>query len=909
MFNINFSNNLFLSFLLSISFSFSVFAQEIEEVVVTATKKEESVQDLAISIDALTAEDISDNLIYDIQDVAEIIPGLLINKSIGSGSQFSIRGSGSYGIGAATVSQIVTAVNGHSVNTSVMVDVSFFDSERIEVLKGPQGTLFGRNAAGGVVNVITARPTQDFGGYFDVELGDYNSEKLTMAINMPLSDSVRTRLAVLVNDKDGDITNLVTGNSMNGRGELAARLSLDWDISDDTVLKFTYSHQDASDTRTQEAITHCDQDEMYGCDPYTLGALNTSAHSGGSFNAILNLIAGLMPDANTNSAIGPMGTSIDAVYLNREPIHNSTSTVANLEIDHQLSDTMQMVMKYTYSTRDFQQTDDNDGGYSTVPFPGFLAGVIPGLPPISWTADFKRFSEIVDTDRVYNFSTVMAEEQQAEISFISDYDGAFNFVVGAYMFDQRNDNDYQVQFSATELLTSYAKHPYNMILFGGALTGYGGTGLNRAIVLGAPGSLSPAGVAGLMQLPKYITPNELAGTLNDDNVRIKSKAIYGEMYFGLSEVTKLTIGLRYNEDVVSDSLMSCTFDFDCPEWFATNGPATSTFVRNANIVKVEDDAVGGKVALQHDLSDDQMIYVSYTTATKAGGVNPTGTRGSIGIPDTYDQEIAEVLDIGYRSILMDGAVRLNANIFNNQVDGTVFAQIVNASSANTNNNSEINGFEGSLQAYLSESVRLDFNWLIVDTEIVKGIPVVDYLNPTAATGTLTTPGTFGLLDARGVVRFVTGNNGTTIFRSAGYNCLAPFNPIGEVPCPVAEGVAQDPTGNKLPYSPDVSYGFALNFLSSQNNGNIKSRLSYRYTSEMEGDIFNNDRAKIPLGKFWDAQVMYESNDGWYVGVVAKNLEDRRSMNYVRAASNLQGGMQYANYADGRHLSLKFGTTF
>jgi len=101
----------------------------------------------------------------------------------------------------------------------------------------------------------------------------------------------------------------------------------------------------------------------------------------------------------------------------------------------------------------------------------------------------------------------------------------------------------------------------------------------------------------------------------------------------------------------------------------------------------------------------------------------------------------------------------------------------------------------------------------------------------------------------------------------------------------------------------------LNFLSSQNNGNIKSRLSYRYTSEMEGDAFNNDRAKIPLGKFWDAQVMYESNDGWYVGVVAKNLEDRRSMNYVRAASNLQGGMQYANYADGRHLSLKFGTTF
>ena len=908
MSNLYFKNSIFLSVLLLSLFTHS---QQIEEIVVTATKKAESIQDLAISIDALSAEDISDNLIYDIQDVAETTPGLLINKSIGSGSQFSIRGSGSYGIGAAVVGQLVTAINGHSVNTSVMVDTSFFDSERIEILKGPQGTLFGRNAVGGVINVITARPTQEVGGYVDLELGDYNSEKLTMAVNVPISDSVRTRLAMLINDKDGDITNLVTGNSMNGRGELAVRFSLDADISDDTVLKFTYSHQDASDTRTQEAITHCDQDEMYGCDPYTLGALNTSAHTGGSFNAVLNLIAGLMPDANTNSAVGPSGRSIDAIYLNREPIHNSTSTTANLEIDHQLSDTMQMVMKYTYSTRDFQQTDDNDGGYSTVPFPGFLVGQVPGLPPlsISWTADFKRFSEVVDSDRVYNFSTVMAEEQQAEISFISDYDGAFNFVVGAYMFDQRNDNDYQVQFSATELLTSYARHPYNMILFGGALTGYGGTALNQAIVLGAPGSLSPTGVAGLMQLPKYITPNELAGTLNDDNVRIKSKAIYGEMYFDLSEATKLTIGLRYNDDIVNDSLMSCTFDFDCPSWFATNGPATSTFVRNPTTVKVEDDAFGGKVALQHDLTDNQMIYVSYTTATKSGGVNPTGTRGAIGIPDTYDQEITEVLDIGYRSTLMDGAVRLNANIFNNQVDGTVFAQIVDASAANTNFDTEINGFEGSLQAYLSESFRLDFNWLIVDTEIVKGVPVVDYLNPTGATGTLTTPGTFGLLDARGLVRFVTGNNGTTIYRSAGYNCLAPFNPIGNVPCPVATGVAQDPTGNQLPFSPDVSYGFALNHLSSQNNGSIKSRLSYRYTSEMEGDAFNNDRAKMPEAKFWDAQVMYESNDGWYVGVVAKNLVDDRPLNYVRSASNLQGGLQYANYADGRHVSLKFGTTF
>jgi iron complex outermembrane receptor protein len=139
--------------------SFSVTSQEIEEVVVTATKKEESVQDLAISIEALTAESLADNQVYDVSDLAEITPGLETAKVIGSGSGWVVRGIGSGGIGAGVVASVVTAVNGHSVNDSVVADTGFMDLERVEVLKGPQGTLYGRNAANGVINLITARPT------------------------------------------------------------------------------------------------------------------------------------------------------------------------------------------------------------------------------------------------------------------------------------------------------------------------------------------------------------------------------------------------------------------------------------------------------------------------------------------------------------------------------------------------------------------------------------------------------------------------------------------------------------------------------------------------------------------------------------------------------------------------------
>ena len=145
-------------------FSLNIVAQEIEEVVVTATKKAESVQDLAISIEAFTAESLEKNLVKDSSDLAEIVPGLITDKGIGSGSSYAIRGTGSYGVGAAVVGAVVVATNGHDSGAGAFADIGVLDVERIEVLKGPQGTLFGRNAVVGAINLISARPTAEYGG-------------------------------------------------------------------------------------------------------------------------------------------------------------------------------------------------------------------------------------------------------------------------------------------------------------------------------------------------------------------------------------------------------------------------------------------------------------------------------------------------------------------------------------------------------------------------------------------------------------------------------------------------------------------------------------------------------------------------------------------------------------------------
>jgi iron complex outermembrane receptor protein len=257
--NLFIKNALLSSFVI---FSFSISAQEVEEVVVTATKKEESLQDIAISVEAYTSESLDVNQVYDIDDLAEITPGLETAKVIGSGAGWTLRGIGSFGIGAGVVSSVVTAVNGHSVNDSVISDLGFMDLERIEVLKGPQGTLYGRNAANGMINLITARPTSEVGGSYDVEIGSFGQVTTNAVLNLPISDSVRTRLAVMSNKRDGMVTNTVTGNDFDDRNDMAYRLSVDWDITDKTGIKFTYSEQESDDNRFNEEISYNDGENL-----------------------------------------------------------------------------------------------------------------------------------------------------------------------------------------------------------------------------------------------------------------------------------------------------------------------------------------------------------------------------------------------------------------------------------------------------------------------------------------------------------------------------------------------------------------------------------------------------------------------------------------------------------------------
>ena len=929
----------------SILFSFvflalSVTSQEIEEVVVTATKKEESLQDVAIAIDAFTGEDISEQLIYDMDDIAEQVPGLGVGKSVGSGSAYTIRGIGSFGVGAANTSSVVTASNGHSTNDSVFNDIGMFDLERIEVLKGPQGTLNGRNATTGVINFVTARPTADAGGSVDITVGNYDQQRINSVFNLPLSDSIKTRIAVVSNYRSGYMKNLELGTTYDDRDELAIRLSVDWELSDTMLLKFTTQHQSSDDNRPQEQLSFCKQDMLFGCSPFERGPANQIADTRGHYTGALNLLSHLDAGTISNTYEGSKVSDnpFKETYLDRDPTHEQDVAFSTLEFVKEF-DNYTFIAKYSYDTREFHQMSDNDGTVATKTFPGLAKLLDPTIPDVAAEQNFLHFSEYVDTDRTYDFSDVYSNDQQFEINIISDFDGPFNYTLGAYTYDARNDNNYSVQTAGGAFLADFGMHPYNSLfqMLGlPDMSEYGGIAFNQALAGSALQNFSPAticaitgswnsaavggadicalsGLSGPGMLA-YNTPVEISGVLQDTNVRTKTNSFFGEAYFDLSDATKLTLGLRYDDQSVANNAIACLTAQLCgsPQnsWLTGTGPQTNTYERDGNTSPrydvQEDEFVAYKLALQHDFTDDIMMYVSFATASKPGGFNPG--LASTSVPFKFGAEESETLDIGFRSILADGAIRLNMNLYVDNRNGMQVGAIKDTSAINWNIDAEIEGFEGSLIAFLSESTRIDFNWLVADSSVASSSDkLIDPLNVAAANSVARYLGPVG--DTTGLVTAGVMDNGLVVYKSAGYVCLGFAAPLAQIPC-TNDGVAQDVSGNRIPAQADLSYTLALTQSIDLPNSTIDVRLSRKYVGQMYGDIWNTKRADIPSRSNTDLLVSYNRNDSdWYMNFFVKNLDNSRDIFYLRAGSNFQGGNVYGSITEPRQVGLQFGTKF
>ena len=194
-------NRYFYAFLLAFTFSAiptiaqEDSAREIEEVVITALRKETNLQDTAITITAITGDDLEVKQIENFEDLQFAVPTLGFAKGAYSGSAITLRGIGNFAVGNSASASIGYFWNGQTASASGLYEQEFFDVERVEVLRGPQGSLFGAGTTGGLIQMITKRPDAEAGGYLKADIADYDSLRLEGAVNLPLTDRLRSRFA------------------------------------------------------------------------------------------------------------------------------------------------------------------------------------------------------------------------------------------------------------------------------------------------------------------------------------------------------------------------------------------------------------------------------------------------------------------------------------------------------------------------------------------------------------------------------------------------------------------------------------------------------------------------------------------------------------------------------------------
>ena len=928
-------------------------ARTVEEVVVTALRKETNLQDTAITITAITSDDLELKQLENFEDLQFAVPTLTFAKGAFSGAGISLRGIGNFAVGNSSSNAIGYFWNGQTASQSGLYEAEFFDVERVEVLRGPQGTLFGSGTTGGAVQMITVRPNAEAGGNIKVDLADYDSTRLSGAVNLPLSDNLRSRFAFASLKRGGFVTNSYDDSKLDDRNTLAGRASFEYDYSDDTVISLIYEQTTADDSRLRANRQFCKADPLFGCSPLERGM--DAIQSPGSYGHWVPYLQFQNPDLSTSIYRNNPSQSIRSVDLDHKPEHNAKQESTLFEIDSALSDTMNMVFSYSYHTRNYFDTADYDHAVSVVPYQ--MGPITTNLGKDSNIGYGGVGLQTYTSDQAADMSTNESEWSQTELRFSSDYDGAFNFTAGLFHQTTSSETDYRITapymsyWGDTSTGPICAIFAYSCGLGGAPFWSPFFSGLAAAAAQ-APGLIA-AGVITPAQAQGYVlnaaaTAGSAAGVPaladwqsmfhNDSNLNRDSSAVYGELYYAISDATRITLGGRYSEYRIHDYTYSSLLDLQ--------GQATGNYsgVQPDPIHRIyEGDKFTYKLALDHSLNDNSLLYATYSTGFKPGGVNPTDAEN--GTPSLYDPEIVNVFEVGMKNTLMDGRLQLNLSAYHNELEGLQLSKIVRRSSVNENADATITGVEAEFTFFVTNTVMID-GFVAQTDATIDEFASVDPINPGAATQILPlAPGATGFLgdfaplaatcdplvflgqaapsatcglglaasnaQLAALVKYANTDTGP-VFKSFGPLCTQPFFGLDSttLPCPATNGVEQDLSGNKLPGSADLNYRLGVTKFFDTTAGTWTARADYSYRGDTESDTFNRKIGHVDAYSQVDVSMRYQPNDGdWYVGAYIRNLRDDDHIYAYYATDPTVGGFSNGVAIDPKIMGINFGMNF
>lgn len=372
----------------------------LDTVVVTAQRREESLQDAAVAVDVVGGNDVRDANVTTVNSLQELVPSLIVDPA-DTGNLIFIRGIGNFTL--ANNADPATAVNYDEVYIArpASTDNYFFDLERVEVLKGPQGTLYGRNATAGAINIIPAKPKLgEFSGYFSGSVGNYDALSLEGALNAPIGDRMALRLSANRVEHEG-----YTKDGGSDQDVTSVRLQLLGEVTPDLTVRtsFDYTHQGG----VGGGQTYSDQ--------YTF-------------------------DAATSSYTFAPITSIDpysGIYSPESQAFRQTLIYGNVGASAPPLD-----------TKPFK---DNDyyGLHANIEW-STPAGVVTIIP--SWRKDVSNFENTPGFEVLQDFETVV---KSLEARFVSERFSIFDVTAGALLYDEELDANLVADLDTSLLYQDY----------------------------------------------------------------------------------------------------------------------------------------------------------------------------------------------------------------------------------------------------------------------------------------------------------------------------------------------------------------------------------------------------------------------------------------------------------------------
>ncbi len=318
-------------------------AQQLEEITVTAQKREQNIQDVPISITTLSGDEIRGLGFNSAADIQYQTPGLIVSySSTNAIPNFVLRGVGLNDFTAIQNSPVAIHVDEIYYGNSTLLNFGLFDIERVEVLKGPQGTLFGRNSTGGAVNFFSAKPTDEFDANIDLGAANYENFTAEGYVNVPLSETMFGRLSMMTVQQSGGAFDHPVHGEIGEQEKYALRGQLLWDVSEKLTAHLTvFGGEDESEGNQYQGIPAYENDGSFNnCDP--ISATNPNC----SFDTADTGIDDNDP------------FSLQSAVINRDEIEALGSV---LKIDYELRDGLTLTSVTGYNNVERESQEDADG--------------------------------------------------------------------------------------------------------------------------------------------------------------------------------------------------------------------------------------------------------------------------------------------------------------------------------------------------------------------------------------------------------------------------------------------------------------------------------------------------------------------------------------------------------------------